>query len=614
MLIRKKEFNNSVGINKFFMAEKKFSLKGIIKKIETSKIMAAIIFNLFFFLLILLFCDMKYEVSDDFVMATILSGAYGDTQNPQMIFVNVLIGYFLIPFYKLFPSVSWYFVAQVLFVFVASTTVTYLLLERLDKTRAILLSVLFVLFFVNDAYVLLQFTKTAMLGVMAGSLLFIWALFERQSVLKILYGAALCLVGSMIRFSTIYIAGGFILFILLCEFLDMFRKREWNHQVLTIVFSGILLICCAYGMQKLNWYTYNNDEAYGGFSAYNSARAAIVDLGESDYSIYAEELAAIGGSENDFYMMKSWCFADNEVFSLEKMEQVAEILKNKRENQSVDFEVVLERLQNREYGKYPAFLACIILFCIGIFLNYNKWWTMLVCSSIGIGYLTYFAYIGRCVYRVEYAVFLGLFLSGSYFWTKSLQDKDILVEKEKAKRICIIITMICIIGNLIFYVPDTTYKEVTSENRMYYINDTFYRSWDYDAQKYRKVVNKGKPTSRLLEEFEDNKNNFYFLDFNTTIQTLYFEWKPWRSLGVGEYDNYLYFAGVTSAFPDVVRLLESKNLENSLKSLVREDVYMVDNYNVEMKLNYLREHYYPEARVELYKEIDGYQIWKYYEK
>ena len=48
-----------------------------------------------------------------------------------------------------------------------------------------------------------------------------------------------------------------------------------------------------------------------------------------------------------------------------------------------------------------------------------------------------------------------------------------------------------------------------------------------------------------------------------------------------------------------------------MPSLVEEGVYLVDNsYGVEMKLNYLREHYYPDARAELYKEIDGYQIWK----
>ena len=73
--------------------------------------------NLIFFLLIVFFCDMKYEVSDDFIMASIMSGAYGDAPNPQMIFVNVIIGYLLLPLYYLFPQISWYFVAEVFLIF-----------------------------------------------------------------------------------------------------------------------------------------------------------------------------------------------------------------------------------------------------------------------------------------------------------------------------------------------------------------------------------------------------------------------------------------------------------------------------------------------------------------
>ena len=116
----------------------------------------------------------------------------------------------------------------------------------------------------------------------------------------------------------------------------------------------------------------------------------------------------------------------------------------------------------------------------------------------------------------------------------------------------------------------------------------------------------------MLEEIHNNKDNFYFLDFTTTIQTLYYEWNPWRTCDDYEYENYLYLAGVTSNFPDAVEILKERELENPLKSLVNDDVYLIDNDSVDLKVNYLREHYFPKARAELYKEIDGYQIWKIY--
>ena len=129
-----------------------------------------------------------------------------------------------------------------------------------------------------------------------------------------------------------------------------------------------------------------------------------------------------------------------------------------------------------------------------------------------------------------------------------------------------------------------------------------------------RVINKIESQSGILDETYMHKDNFYFLDFSTTIQTLYYEWSPWEVVDSGEYENYVYLAGVTSNFPDVVKVLEDKELDNPLKQLVDENVYLIDNFYVDLKINYLREHYFPEARAELYKEINGYQIWKIYEK
>ena len=59
---------------------------------------------------------------------------------------------------------------------------------------------------------------------------------------------------------------------------------------------------------------------------------------------------------------------------------------------------------------------------------------------------------------------------------------------------------------------------------------------------------------------------------------------------------------IRDSFPDIVQNLKEKNIENPLQSLVKENIYLVDNYASEVKLNYLREHYYPEARAEVYKD------------
>ena len=83
-------------------------------------------------------------------------------------------------------------------------------------------------------------------------------------------------------------------------------QKDGNIRLLTIVLSGCFLIGAAYGCKWLNWYTYNNDEAYGFFTAYNSARADVVDASNYGYEAYAEDLKSVGISENDYYMMRNW--------------------------------------------------------------------------------------------------------------------------------------------------------------------------------------------------------------------------------------------------------------------------------------------------------------------
>ena len=94
------------------------------QRIVKNKAAEAFILNFIFLLFAILFCEQKYEVSDDFIMETILSGAYGDTVNPHMLFVNTLYGYLLLPLYLLFPGISWYLISLIFWGFLACTTIT----------------------------------------------------------------------------------------------------------------------------------------------------------------------------------------------------------------------------------------------------------------------------------------------------------------------------------------------------------------------------------------------------------------------------------------------------------------------------------------------------------
>ena len=580
----------------------------MILKRKWSNLGIAVGINILFFILAMAFCDVKYEVSDDFVMATIMSGAYGDSPNPQLIFVNTLLGYLLLPLYMVLSDISWYLIFQLLLCLISFILITYMLLERLDKHVALFFIVLLLTVFSDDVYILPQFTKTAALAVMAGGITFLWNVFYKKSVFLLITSFLVCLLGTWVRFSTIYIAGGFILFLLVHEYYHLMKERKYQ-DLIRVTILGMILIGSAVSSYFINIYTYQNDEASSYFRRYNTARANIVDQVDYGYESYKEELEKIGVSENDYYMLRNWIFGDNECFSLEKMEKIADIIGEYNSAQSINWENLYEQIQVRKISGYPIFWATVLILGLSIICQKKSYRYMLL-FAIGVGLEIYFFIRGRVVYRVEYGIFISTFLSFVYLWNK--ENDRFVLDNFEVKKISFIFSIIVMLVQLPLYIPDFSYKDVSSEGRKQYIDNVFNASWNYNELKYRKVVNYERETNALITEIQSHQENFYLLDFGTTIQSLYYEWSPFQNLPIGYYNNNIYLAGVTSEFPSVNYILENRGIENPLKDLVKENVYLVDNYNTQLILSYIQEHYYPNVKVDLYKEAGGYQIWKFY--
>lgn len=583
------------------------------KKIRLPNIVIAILLNAFFFVLAIVLCDPKYEVSDDFIIASVLSGAFGDNFNPMCMYINPILVYIFLPFYKMFPCISWYFVAQLVLSLVSFIGITYMLLENLHKRYAYLLAILFITFFSDDAYILVQFTKTAMIVGMSGAIIFLWSLFYKKSKCWIIIGGFLCLIGSMIRFSVIYIMGGFIIGILFWSL-----KEEWMKQKSIVniskskILPGLILIGVVFGCQYMYINIYSNDQEYYSFFQYNSARASVVDRSDYGYEAYKEELEDLGVSENDYLAMRTWNFADPDYFSANRLEDVGKVIANYKDNLKIDWNDVFVKIQDRGLQTYTVFKACILLIVIAVFfqkgfLKYVGYFMFVACI-----YEIYLFLRERVVYRVEYGIFFCAFVSLLYFWNQKKMRN--LGDNIEIRNICVIMLGMLLMLKLFFYIPDFSYKKVDSNNRKEYVESVFWASDKFDIRKYKKVVNKDVPANELLEEMASNKNNFYFLDFQTTIQTLFYEWSPFSNLPIGYFDNFAYFGGVTTNFPDVNNNLEEHGVENPMLSLLEDNVYLIDNSTLMIKLNYIREHFYPNAKAELCKEVAGYQIWKFYKE
>ena len=588
-----------------------------IEKLIHSNIFKSLILNLLFLFAALLFCEQKYEVSDDFVMETILSGAYGDSLNPHMLFVNIIFGYILMPLYTLFPVVSWYFLALIVLGFLSFVCITYILFEKCRNLTALCLSVLLLSFFSNDIYVLIQFTKISAFCILSGALLIVETAYHCKKTVPLLLGSVLCILGALIRFQSVFTVAPFILFVVLFGAGQYFKKLKGikgdvnfvpYYKILLIGGGTLFIILCA---QFFNRNAYESDTDYQSYYEYTQARAAIVDSRDLGYGAYQPELEKLGISENDYRMLRCWNFSDPEYFTLNKMKAIAKIVQEKNSQYWGGWQILFEEIQSRKYGAYPIFWACVILFLFGLFHNPKRWYGYVCTGFLSCLMILLFFVLGRVVYRVEYGVFLGTFLLLLYFTT---EDERNIETDNSYKTICVVLAGICLIRQAPTYIPDSEYKTVTVDGRKAYIDNVYYDSGGFNGRKYRKVVYKTDLSNGLIQEMESNRDNFYFLEFMSTIQTLYYDWNAFSSPGTDYYQNYVYMSGVTTNFPDINNLLRENGVENPYKSLIKENVYLVDTSMHDTILSYLQEHYYPQARMERVKTVEGYDIWKYYEE
>lgn len=585
----------------------------ICEKLGKHPFLTAVGANLLFFLFALLFCEIKYETSDDYVMSTIMAGAYTGTPNPHMIFINILWGYILLPFYNLLPQISWYLISQLFLCFCSFVAVTYLLLKKLDTIMAIMLFVLFITFFSNDVYIVVQFTKTAILTVMAGSILFLDALFYegQHNKKQLIVGGGLVFAGSLIRFNVIYIAGGFLLILLLVEVIKLIYYKKCK-RIGKVAFAGAILIGLVIGAKGVDQLIYNQSPEYKYFRTYGEARGNIIDKRDDGYEACAEEYQKIGISENDYRMLQTWNFADPDFFTLERIQKVQKIIADYQDNTWLDRDSIKDVMSSRNYWAYPSLWGCAALILLSIFFNKRYWWISLLSMCTGYLYLYYFAASGKLVYRVEYGVLLSAFLLTVFYWNKIYCRKA--QNKLEICNICVIISVLLCLYQLPIYRLNPWSKMVTGEEYKNYIEERFFDSWDYDSRRYRDSAFNKNAFSNLRDEVKGNEDNFYFLNFSTTVQTLYLQYNPWINEQETIWKNTAGITGVAVNHPDILKQLKNRNVENPIKSLLNEDVYLIDNFFHNEMLDYIKEHYYPNARKELYKTLDGFQIWKFYEK
>ena len=529
----------------------------------------------------------KYEVSDDFVMELIVSGAYSGQPSPYIMFMNPIIGELLKALYSLNQNINWYTFLQIGVIEISMIMISYIILKLKPGARYVVVMI-FVLFFSSDFLQLMQFTKTATLSICTSFFAFVYYLNNKNKG-WFLVSWLFAMTGIMIRYNTLFYVCAVMLIPGIYFFiLNGFNEKILNYLLYIGMLAGSLLFCIGFS----NYY-FDSHPLYKEYRDFSKIRAQIVDYGYVDYNVIADQLNEIGMDENAYNMIYDWNFNDPEFYTLTRMKQVKDILDEVRTNSHLTFKDTIKWLYYRRYWRYIVLWGGFLIFLLGLYNNPKRWLYYISTGIIALALLYYCQYSGRLVYRVEFGIMFSMVSAWLCLLVLSRTKKEVALKWQYLLAGLLVLTKIY--GFII-----------TSNTDKYQI---MYYSADNNLKKYNLQFS--------LSDFKDlnqemsNKENAYFLDFQSLIQTYYLSFDPMQPIPEDQFNNIYYFGGVDIYNPATLEKMKRDGIENPMLELLKPNVYLVNSLNSEDILEFLKTHYNKNVDKKLINRFDGYEIWKY---
>ena len=533
------------------------------------------IVNLFFFVLCLVFGDIKFGAVDDYFMAAVLTGAHGSDYNPHLLFVNAIYGYALLPLYHLFPKVGWYYIGELLAVFLSFSAIGYVLLRRCGERWGLLLATLFTAMFASDFYLVIQFTQCASILSAAGMLLFAHGLGDKKCR-PVAFGVLLLLWGSVMRWQAFLMGMPFFCVGLLFNLKQCWKSRWMTVAGFAVMFAG------AYAMHNFDASLYRNAE-YAPYMEVQSPRAVLGDVSNYNRNAVYEDLEELGKSGIDYHMLTEWTFYDTETFTADSMRAILDVIGNYSDK--IEHGYIPQLLLNAlgHSLQSPLFWTWFI-FCLVIWVTNRKKFLYLWVSLAVILYLmSMLLGLNRLVYRVEsgfwlYAAVLAVPLWGRFRY-------------ELPRKLVVVALAVIALANVFTYA--TSGKLVrgpsSGELRTLAIED----STDYN---------------QVFAYIDSQPDKMFLLSMNAYMRFSHHKNPPYLAEPIGSYRRTVSFGYWTPYLPEITQALAEFGVTNPIKDVVHDNVIVINEGNL---ANFLQRHYYDSVAVDTLRIIGEMEFFKY---
>lgn len=525
-----------------------------------SPLFLAIVLNILFFLLYILFGTIRHGSLDDYFMSSVLTGAYGSAYDIHTYFVGSTYGYFLRPFYLLFPKVGWYFLFELIGTFAAFTAISYTLILKVGNRFGVPLSILMLAALTPDFYFQLSFTQCATVYTAAGVLLFVVGDSRKNKRLLIL-GSIFLVAGSVMRWE------GFLLGI---PFLGILFFSNIHGQKKFFIGSAIALaitIAFIFGLRAYDKSLYTEGE-YKYYADYQPVRAFFGDGAFYDSESTFDELEERGMSGMDFRLMKGWVFYDTEVLCLDSLRPIADVaLQNKFKpnwkRMPLSFFMAISVALTRTNG------WCWVIFCILlIFVPSRKanWypWVSLSVIALSLGYLLW---VNRLAYHVETGVWLYAIVGTVPFFSQDSLNK---INKGLIKKILPYGIILLAVIFSVFAISSQSLKT------QWTLIETKEMTQDW---------------KNFVEYAQQHSDDVFLLPFERYKQLGTLKDKPYKAVAPGSWQNIIPLGYWNIHLPAMNAELAKRDVSNPIKDVASPNVFVVSDIDILSLPDYYLRHY-----------------------
>lgn len=543
---------------------------------------AAIGLNAVFLLCALLLFAPGFEsANDDLTLAAFVDGQMSEACT-HIPYINYLLALLLRALFSLpGDSIPWHTLGQYALLLLGFSAVSRALLEKLRPWQAGLLSLIMLLFFGLDCYMLISYTKTAAVCTVGGMcLLFMAAELPPRGarVTALILGTLLCLFGFLLRkmeflpcMAITAVLGARWLYQLL--FLEKGPTREKLRALLRYVspFLLMLALCAAaWGVDELAW-SRGEWKAYHDFDA---VRVAYSDYGRPAYEEMSEVYDSLGLTESAVELLEQSNYFDPDTFTSSVMAAITDARDSAfpRPSPGECLGRLLDTCIPAFFTQLPvyALVALLILWLCAGEHDLRGWLTLaLSCGLFALFYL-YLIWRGRyLIDRVDLGLFLAVFAVVG--WT--LRPEKLSGEKPLAALVLLL---------ALFFGRWAAQERGLTPPR------------DYAAERAEERA----AVERILADNE----HVYLAKLDVVSDTLY---SPFERVPAGYWDKIVLLGGWDCNHPAVMANLRAYNIANPYRDLVDNDrAYIIDD-DIDLTLRYLRDYYFPDADAELVEPLSS---------